>query len=776
MRLLDALSHHALLMMKLVIVVNWLSAPIAHIFGKGRLLLVCYLLIGIASGVVSGNVQAVDTESVTAQKTEVLEFKKLLANPNVQLWLQEAVSESAIDDADSSALEDGLRDHFSLIINQIRARKIDLALAWQQAAQAPQMIISKWQNEMSNAQSLRSITYILIFLFVGAGFEWLYAQYTGQRLLALELQKPEGLKQRINTAFYRALLTFTGLLFFALGSIGVFLSFSWSPLVENVVMEILIVILTVRMGTTITRFFLAPRLKELRLVPFSTLQAKTLYFWSSLFIFLMALTFAVDNVFANLLGSLQGDVLSHSALSINLLSNFLLLVVAMIALLRLTKVFKPEQVDSSRAKRVIAHKFWPVYFAVLSVLCYVLWMLNTVLIMQSIFIVGLCIPLAHSLRIWLDYLFDQAEYRQVSEGCAEQIESSEVETNQHPYDNYRPIARRLLRFVMVVSALLALMMVWGYNPFSLSNSDTVSGRLFGISVDIIAAVLVADLVWIWAKTYIDKRLADYQPPEDGRAPGPEARMATLLPLLRTMLIVTLFSMVIFSVLATLGFNIGPLLAGAGVIGLAVGFGAQTLVKDVVSGIFYLIDDAFRVGEYIEIGDLRGTVESMSVRSLRVRHHRGAVHTIPFGELKAITNHSRDWVIMKLEFRVPFDTNMKQVKKLVKTLGKELLKNADYGHSFIEPLKSQGVRRMEEFNMVLGVKFMTKPGEQWVIRREVYHKIRDTFEINGINLAQRSVKVEVLNSELDERQKKAAISAAQEAVEAPALQKPIPDEP
>jgi len=92
------------------------------------------------------------------------------------------------------------------------------------------------------------------------------------------------------------------------------------------------------------------------------------------------------------------------------------------------------------------------------------------------------------------------------------------------------------------------------------------------------------------------------------------------------------------------------------------------------------------------------------------------------------------------------------------------------------LKSQGVRRMEEFNMVLGVKFMTKPGEQWVIRREVYHKIRDTFEINGINLAQRSVKVEVLNSELDERQKKAAISAAQEAVEAPALQKPIPDEP
>ena len=100
---------------------------------------------------------------------------------------------------------------------------------------------------------------------------------------------------------------------------------------------------------------------------------------------------------------------------------------------------------------------------------------------------------------------------------------------------------------------------------------------------------------------------------------------------------------------------------------------------------------------------------MSVRSLRIRHHRGAVHTVPFGELKSITNHSRDWVIMKLEFRIPFDTNMQQVKKLVKKIGKKLLENPDYGHSFIEPLKSQGVRRMEEFNMVLGVKFMTRPG-------------------------------------------------------------------
>ncbi|MCJ8300349.1 MAG: mechanosensitive ion channel family protein, partial [Pseudomonadales bacterium] len=399
-----------------------------------------------------------------------------------------------------------------------------------------------------------------------------------------------------------------------------------------------------------------------------------------------------------------------------------------------------------------------------------------------------------------NYLFDQAErkYQQVrqdlnalQESSADEkpsadeepadgesaAEQADDEHGMHPYQNYRPIARRLMRFVLVVIAIFSLAIVWGHNLFALSSSGSMTAKFFSVTIDIIAAVLIADLIWIWAKTYIDKRLADYEPPEEGHAPGPEARMATLLPLLRSMLIVTLISMVVFSVLASLGFNIGPLLAGAGVIGLAIGFGAQTLVKDIVSGIFYLIDDAFRIGEYIEVGDLRGTVESMSVRSLRVRHHRGAVHTIPFGELSAITNHSRDWVIMKLEFRIPFDTNMKLVKKLIKKIGKELLTNEDFGHSFIQPLKSQGVRRMEEFNMVLGVKFMTRPGEQWVIRREAYHRIRDTFEANGISMAERNVKVQVLNIDtLDKSTKQAVVGAAHNAVEQQLPPGPIPDEP
>ena len=104
----------------------------------------------------------------------------------------------------------------------------------------------------------------------------------------------------------------------------------------------------------------------------------------------------------------------------------------------------------------------------------------------------------------------------------------------------------------------------------------------------------------------------------------------------------------------------------------------------------------------------------------------------------MTNYSRDWVIMKLEFRVPFNTDLKLVKKLIKQVGAELKANPDYGDSIIETLKSQGVRRMEEFNMVVGVKFMTRPGEQWLVRRDAYQGVRDIFDANGIRMAERGI--------------------------------------
>ena len=123
-----------------------------------------------------------------------------------------------------------------------------------------------------------------------------------------------------------------------------------------------------------------------------------------------------------------------------------------------------------------------------------------------------------------------------------------------------------------------------------------------------------------------------------------------------------------------------------------------------------MDDAFRIGEYIDIGHVKGTVEKISIRSMKLRHHRGALHTIPFGEIRHLTNYSRDWVMMKLPLQVVYDTDVEKVRKLAKNLGKDLMKHPEVGHMFLQPLKSQGVFSMEDSAMIIRVKYMTKPGD------------------------------------------------------------------
>src|SRR5215218_1201497 len=119
--------------------------------------------------------------------------------------------------------------------------------------------------------------------------------------------------------------------------------------------------------------------------------------------------------------------------------------------------------------------------------------------------------------------------------------------------------------------------------------------------------------------------------------------------------VVLAAVAVLMALSSLGVEIGPLIAGAGIVG--VGFGSQTLVKDVISALFYLLDDAFRVGEYIQSGSDKGTVESLGFRSVKLRHHRGPIFTVPYGELGAVENVSRDWVIDKMTINVTYDTDL-----------------------------------------------------------------------------------------------------------------------
>ncbi len=301
---------------------------------------------------------------------------------------------------------------------------------------------------------------------------------------------------------------------------------------------------------------------------------------------------------------------------------------------------------------------------------------------------------------------------------------------------YFPLIRKTFRIVLLLFVFFAVLELWGI--------EFDVGWIFARSVlGVILALVLGIIFWEVVKVRIDQRIAEEMPlgseeAEEGGSGG--SRSGTLLLLLRKFIMVFLFIVVGFSILSSLGVNIAPLLAGAGVVGLAIGFGSQTLVKDIISGVFFLIDDAFRVGDYVEAGTAKGTVEQISLRSLRLRHPRGQIFVVPFGDLKMVQNFTRDYIIEKLDIRVRYDTDPDEIRKIVKKINKEIKGDEEMARFLLSDVKSVGVRAMDDSAMIMRVKFKCIPGEQFIIRRQVFHRLQKAFKEKGIEFAHRNVTV------------------------------------
>ncbi len=307
---------------------------------------------------------------------------------------------------------------------------------------------------------------------------------------------------------------------------------------------------------------------------------------------------------------------------------------------------------------------------------------------------------------------------------------------------------QIWRMIVVFVSLLVALNLWGLDIIALAKSEDASVWA-STGFDIAITLLIGSIIWRLIRAALHSERKVSAGGEDDSENVQSSRFDTLTPLLRNTLLAFLATVIAMIILSSVGVDIGPLIASAGIVGIAVGFGAQTLVKDIFSGIFFLIDDAFRIGEYISLDEkTRGEVEAISIRSLQLRHHRGAVITVPFGELKQVTNHTRDWVIYKMSFRLEPDTDPQHVKKVVKRVGAEFLEHPEHGAKFINQLKSQGVHYIDDDSaLVMRVKFTCVPRAQFILRREIYHRLRAVFAEEGIQFARR--KVEVIGQEGNE---------------------------
>lgn len=298
--------------------------------------------------------------------------------------------------------------------------------------------------------------------------------------------------------------------------------------------------------------------------------------------------------------------------------------------------------------------------------------------------------------------------------------------------------------VIAVLALCVVMARWGAAAFEgtirAARWTAAESAVGEAALVVCLGYCLFEFISIWIQSTFERPRVNTMPGDDEDV-APASRLSTVVPLLQGAVGFTVLAVTALVAISKLGIDITPVLAGAGILGLAISFGSQSLVRDIVAGIFYMADDAFRVGEYIEAAKLRGTIEKISIRSMRLRHHNGQVHTIAFGQLGFVTNFSRDWVTMKFNLRLRKDSDFETVRKVTKRLGQELLLDEEYGSEFIQPLKLQGLAEVADNALVFRFKFTVKPGKPTVVQRLAMKRILTAFAENGIEFANNAVFVQ-----------------------------------
>ena len=647
-------------------------------------------------------VRAASPESPPEKAHELL---RLLADPELQRWIARQGTTVAPMAAASAATGD------NLLAGQIDTMRAHLAAIGQAIPRVGAALVEasgRLHKEMA-AQGMNSMFLLVaVFAALGVGVErlfWLVSGGVRKWIIATRLDTAGA---RLRAAAARLGFGTAWVAAFALGSVGAFLAFDWPPVLRDALLRLLSAVVMVRLAMVVGRLLFAPGAERFRIMPMDTPAA---WFWYRRLV-LNAAWAAFLYAFVEWLIAQQVDYGVSRLVAYSLYLGQLALF--------MEALWRRPGVHDERHKSVN-------------------WLLSVVFVVLLLLRVVGAFPL-----FWLgSVVLCTFGAIRLADAIAMQLQRAPGAAPGAPVvpDIGATAVVRGLRLVLIVVAGLVLVRNWGIDLGQLITGSTVLVRVVRAALSVVVIALFADLVWFVFKAMIERRLAQvHTETTEGIHAGQATRLRTVLPILRNVVFVTLAVTTVLMALSALGVDVAPMVAGAGVVGIAVGFGAQTLVKDIVSGVFFLLDDAFRVGEYIQSGNYKGTVEAFSLRSVKLRHHRGPVYTVPFGELGAVQNMSRDWVIDKMTIGITYDSNIEKARKLIKAIGHELAADPEFAPHVIEPLKMQGVEEFGDFAIQIRMKMMTRPGEQFVIRRKANAMIKAAFDANGIKFAYPTVQV------------------------------------
>ncbi|RAW07197.1 mechanosensitive channel protein [Halomonas elongata] len=293
---------------------------------------------------------------------------------------------------------------------------------------------------------------------------------------------------------------------------------------------------------------------------------------------------------------------------------------------------------------------------------------------------------------------------------------------------YIPKALRVVRIVLLVLVVMVSLNAW--QVFDLADwyaSEAGRGlvaRLFSIAV----ILLVALAIWLVLASLIEHKLN----PATGSG-EPSSRAQTLLSLFRNAIAITLITVTIMVVLAEIGINIGPLIAGAGVLGLAIGFGAQKLVQDIITGVFIQVENALNVGDVVTLGGITGTAERLSIRSVGLRDLSGTYHIVPFSSVDTVSNYMREFAYHVGEYGIAYRENIDEAIQALHAAFDDLSEDEEQKANLLEPLEVAGVIALADSSVNIRVRIKTTPGTQWAVGRAYNRLVKYHFDDAGIEI-------------------------------------------
>jgi moderate conductance mechanosensitive channel len=297
-------------------------------------------------------------------------------------------------------------------------------------------------------------------------------------------------------------------------------------------------------------------------------------------------------------------------------------------------------------------------------------------------------------------------------------------------NRYVPVLRRAIGGAIWLAAGLAVLAAWRVDVAALLATPLVAE---GVARLVAVAVVFAVALAVWEATDLVITMYLERKDDAGSAVIRSARIRTLLPLTRNAALVVILLFALLTALSQLGVNTAPLLAGAGVVGLAIGFGSQALVKDVITGAFILFEGTVNVGDVASINGTGGLVEAITIRTIRLRDLEGTVHTIPFGSVNTISNMTKDYSMYLLDIGVAYKENTDRVVEVMREVFADIVADPAYANDIIGDLEVLGVDRFADSAVYVRARIKTLPIRQWNVGREYNRRMKLKFDELGIEI-------------------------------------------